>query len=63
MKYKLAEILMIDFSCSVQHSPTNFMKLQSPVFFCEGNSSDLTLTNDQLDAQIFNTIITIAQGL
>ena len=39
LKYKLAETLMIDFSCSVQHSPAHFMKLQSPVFFCEGNSS------------------------
>jgi len=39
------------------------MKLQSPVFFCEGNLSDLTLANDRLDAQIFNTFITTAQRL
>jgi hypothetical protein len=39
VKYKLAETLMIDFSCSVQHSPMHFMKLQSPALFFKGNSS------------------------
>jgi len=48
VKYKLAETLMIDFSCSVQHSPTHFMKLQSPAFFCEGNSNE-TLNSTSTD--------------
>ena len=48
VKCKLAESLMVDFSLSVQHSPTHFMKLQSTVLFCEGNSS-ITLHSTSTD--------------